>query len=80
MLVHIRYLLFFTDDIGKYFNTLFNLGISRKDELKTVWDNLTQVSPGIRMIIEHNGVDIYKMIELLKEKGLYYQKDEKIKV
>ncbi len=61
----------FTDDIDKYFNTLSDLGIYQKDELKTVWDNITPESPGSRMTIKHNGIDIYKMVKLLTETGLY---------
>lgn len=61
----------FTDDVDKYLNTLFSIGIPRKDELKTVWENLTHESPGGRATVEHNGIDIYKMVELLASSGLY---------
>lgn len=61
----------FTDEVEKYFSALLDVGIPRVDELKTVWQNFTETAPGGRMTIKHNGIDIYNMVELLTEKGLY---------
>lgn len=61
----------FTDEVEKYFEVLSDVGIPKVEELKTVWQNFTKDAPGGRMTIKHNGIDIYKMVELLTEMGLY---------
>ena len=62
----------YTDEVQKYYDTLSLLGIPRVEELKTVWNNISEITPGRRSRIIHNGMDIYQMVELLTEKGLYF--------
>lgn len=61
----------FTQDTNKYIQVLKDLGFRELTEMRTVWDNFSESSPGCRMTTTHNGIDIYKMVELLTSKGLY---------
>lgn len=61
----------FTEEVEKYIEVLSDLEFERLEDLRTVWDNFSESAPGARMIIKHNGIDIYEMIELFKKEGLY---------
>lgn len=61
----------YTDQPYKYIELLEQNGIPRVDHMKTVWDTFTQDIPGMRTVIKINGIDIYEMVEQLKQKGLY---------
>ena len=56
----------------KYSSVLSELNFPHTDSLKTVWDTFTPETPGARMILKQDGIDIYGMIEALKEEGLYF--------
>ena len=62
----------FTHEVEKYIEVLSYLGFEKYEAIKTVWDNFIDSTPGERMIIKHNGNDIYEMIEMLTKKGLYF--------
>ena len=61
----------FTEEVEKYIEVLSDLGFERVVDIKTVWNNFSEETPGGRMIIKHNSIDIYEMVELLTKKGLY---------
>lgn len=61
----------FTEELEKYIDVLSDLGFERLEDIRTVWDNFSESTPGSRNIIKHNGIDIYDMIELLTQRGLY---------
>ncbi len=61
----------FTDEPEKYVSALVWLNFPKVDRIKTVWDNFTSDTPGGRMTITNNGINIYDMVELLKKDGLY---------
>ncbi len=67
------YKIFFvlTDKPDKYVKILDGLGMLQKENLKTVWENISDTSPAVRMLIKHNGMDIYDMVELLSKQGLF---------
>jgi hypothetical protein len=60
-----------TDEPDKYKAVLREMGFQENATLKTVWQNFTLDQPGKRRAISRNGIDIYDMVERLKEKGLY---------
>ena len=62
----------YTDDIGKYTDSLEQLGICRDDNLKTVWENFTAETPGRCETISIDNKNIYDIVEELKEFGLYF--------
>lgn len=41
------------------------------EQMRTVWSTFTADTPGRRICVKKNGIDIYEMIEELKEQGLY---------
>ena len=61
----------YADDPGKYITLLNELGIAKEEKVKTVWGNFTRDSPGQRSALTDAPITIWKMIEQLKEKGLY---------
>lgn len=61
----------FTDEPEKYIHVLNDIGIPKKETLKTVWNNISKDTPASRVRINHNGMDIYEMVDLLSKEGLY---------
>jgi hypothetical protein len=62
----------FADEPTKYEAALVELGITKVQKLKTVWDNFTPDSPGQRAALADVTPTIWDMIEQLKQKGLYF--------
>ncbi len=61
----------FTNESDKYIDVLSKNNIPKVDRLKTVCNNFSEESPGCRMTIKINGIDIYEMVEQLSKEGLY---------
>lgn len=61
----------FTDTPDKYQRILHKAGFEMSESMKTVWNNFTQDNPGQRRCVKKNGIDIYEMINELKEQGIY---------
>ncbi|QNU68305.1 hypothetical protein EHE19_007835 [Ruminiclostridium herbifermentans] len=61
----------FTNETEKYIDVLKKYNIPQVHRVKTIWNNFSEESPGSRMTIKVNGIDIYEMIEQLSKKGLY---------
>ena len=55
-----------------YVRVLDDLGFAREEQLKTVWDNFTQGSPGSRRVLTDAKTTIWSMIDELQEEGLYF--------
>lgn len=62
----------YTDIPEKYEQVLHKEGFELLEEMKTVWETFTPDKPGMRKTVNINGIDIYEMIEELKEQGLYF--------
>jgi len=62
----------YADVPSKYTDELEQLGIGRDDNLKTVWENFTDETPGRCETISIDNKNIYDMFEELKESGLYF--------
>lgn len=61
----------YSDAPEKYVHALDDLGFKREPQIKTVWDNFTQQSPGSRQVLDVEPT-IWDVIEELKETGLYF--------
>lgn len=61
----------FTDKVERYIEVLSGLGFIKIENIKTVWENFSETSPGSKMTIKNTGIDIYEMVERLTKKGLY---------
>lgn len=61
----------YADNAEKYHVALRELGYQEVPQMKTVWDNFTQQSPGRRSVLTDTTPTIWQMAEQLKEKGLY---------
>lgn len=62
----------YTNNKRKYRGFFETLGIAKVHELKTAWDYFTPDTPGESFLFEHNGIDIYTLVEHLKKFGLYF--------
>jgi len=62
----------YTKTPEKYGGFFEACGIPQTPELKTAWDYFTQDTPGDSFLYEHEGIDIYELIEHLKQYGLYF--------
>ena len=49
-----------------------NLDIPYTAELNTAWDYFTDETPGDSFALTFDGVDIYGLVEHLKQYGLYF--------
>lgn len=61
----------FADSPEKYRKTLAQLGVPFRPELRTVWDNFTQDTPGRRSVLREKPT-IWDMLEQMKLEGFYY--------
>lgn len=68
-----KILTIYSNNPDKFTQALAQLGIPQVEELRTVWDNFSEDSPGIAERIEVNGKDIYDLVELLNKQGLYFK-------
>jgi len=62
----------YTDTPEKYEQVLERAGFVLLENMKTVWDTFTADTPGARRCIKKNNIDIYEMVNQLKEQGLYF--------
>jgi hypothetical protein len=60
----------YADAPDKYRRALKDLGIPWNRELRTVWQNITQTSPGRRTALKEE-TNIWDMLDQLKRIGLY---------
>ena len=61
------------ESAGKYAGLFENAGIPRIQKLVTAWDTFSQDAPGeCELLTAENGKNIYDLVELLKEAGLYH--------
>jgi hypothetical protein len=69
-----RYKIFsiFVKETQRYVNLLNESGFLEVKELKTVRENITPEIPAKRKRVTVGELDIYKMVERLKELGLYF--------
>lgn len=61
----------YSNEPQKYEEILLDHGYQQSEPLKTVWETFTEETPGGRMCVTRDGLDIYQMVEQLQEKGLY---------
>jgi len=61
----------YTLDPSNFHAALRNLGFKQEPRVKTVWDNMSQGSPGTRQAIAGLEKTIWQVIEELKGRGLY---------
>ena len=59
-------------DIDAYDDFFPSLGVERVQELRTAWDGFDAFDPGDCFTIRVDGVTIYDLPELMKDKGLYF--------
>lgn len=64
----------YSDTINEHIYLMDKYGISETNALITAWDTFSQESPGKRFKITVEDKDIYNIVELLKEKGMYRDK------
>lgn len=62
----------YADEPQKYIDALEELRIPKRSELKTVWFNFTEDTPGHASVITVEGKTIHEVVEELKEEGLYF--------
>ncbi|UCG16138.1 MAG: hypothetical protein JSV19_12670 [Phycisphaerales bacterium] len=62
----------YADDPQKYIEALETLRIPKRSELKTVWSNFTEATPGSTSVITVEGKTIHEVVEELKKEGLYF--------
>lgn len=62
----------YTRDASKYCGFFESHGVTEVGELITAWDYFTANSPGDSFCYSHNGIDIYGLIDHLKQYGLYF--------
>ena len=62
----------YTKTPEKYSNFFEAQGIHEVTALQTAWDYFTQNTPGESFLYKHNGIDIYNLVEHLKQYGLYF--------
>jgi hypothetical protein len=61
----------YADKPARYELILNELGMTKVDRIKTIWDNITEHAPGQRLALTDAKPTIWDMIDELKEKGLY---------
>ena len=59
---------------ANYIEFLKRYGLTRTDNLLTVWDTFSQESPGETRRIEIGKIDIYNVCDELVKKGMYVAK------
>lgn len=62
----------YADDPAKYVHYLEAQRFPRRDPLRTVFDNLSEKTPGATHSIKINGKSIYDLIEVLQKGGFYF--------
>lgn len=62
----------YTDEPEKYDAVLLKHGFPHLEQLRTVIDNFTPDTPGLRQSLVKNGINVYELVEELKEYGLYF--------
>lgn len=62
----------YTDTPSKYVGVLDQMRMPRVEGLKTVWENVSENSPGSTTALEIGGKRIYELVQALKEHGLYF--------
>ncbi len=61
----------YSKEIKQYLYLMDQYGISETDHLITAWDTFSQEHPGECSKVTIDEKDIYDVVELLKEKGMY---------
>jgi hypothetical protein len=61
----------YADNSEKYHSALREFGYPEVPQVRTVWDNFTQQSPGRRNVLTKATPTIWQMADQLEEKGLY---------
>lgn len=62
----------YAEEISKFRKIFDKHNIPYEDNIKTVWDVLSQDNPGTCTLIEFNGETIFDIVENLKDEGLYF--------
>lgn len=62
----------YTKTPGRYDGFFEAHGIHEVCDIKTAWDFFTSDAPGESFLYEHNGKNIYDLVEHLKQYGLYF--------
>lgn len=62
----------FTKEPGKYENILRNNGFTKEEKIMTLCDIVSRDNPATRNRITVDDLDIYKLVEELKQKGLCF--------
>ena len=62
----------YADEPSRYETALDEMGFTKVEHLKTVWDNFTQDSPGQRRPLTDTDPTVSVMLEQLKQKGLSF--------
>ena len=65
------------ENINKYKDVLNKLCINETIDFKNAWDYFTEDNPGISKIYEKDSQTVYDIIDVLKEKGLYFGERKK---
>ena len=64
----------YSKEIQRYICLMDKYGISKTDHLITAWDTFSQEYPGECFKVVIDNKDIYDVVELLKNKGMYRAK------
>lgn len=58
-------------NINRYNSFMAEHGIAKSEDIVTAWDTFSQENPGISERIETGGKDIYSILEMFADWGIY---------
>lgn len=61
----------YAEDTSSFCNILKNYNITQENNIKTLWDILSEDNPGACTLIDLNGENIFDIVENLKDEGIY---------